>query len=198
MENRAIGEILKNRIKEKGYKQEDFAYELGISYETLKNYLNGTSAYPLECLIKASELLDCSFDYLLGYSKATKNENHILVNELGLSNEAIERIKSWKNSESADIRDNMLLTLDKIICKEDFIFLLALFILSNKRFSELSDKVGDILSQESLEPIGLDIQKTMYISMIMELLGELREENKGDITISGETIDLINNMSKKD
>ena len=194
MDNRAIGEILKNRIKEMGYKQEDFADDLGIPYETLKNYLNGTSPYPLECLIKASELLDCSFDYLLGYSKATKNENHILVNELGLSNETIEIIKSWKNSKSADIRENMLHTLDLIIRKEDFIFLLAMFILSNKRFSELSDMIGDKLTQEKLEPIGLDFQKTMYISMIMELLGELREENKGDISISDETIELINDF----
>ena len=101
MDNRAIGEILKNRIKEKGYRQEDFADLLGIPYETLKNYLNGTSPYPVECLIKSSELLDCSFDYLLGYSKATKNENHILVNELGLSNETIERIAVSNEGELA-------------------------------------------------------------------------------------------------
>ena len=191
MDNRAIGEILKNRIKEMGYKQEDFADELGIPYETLKNYLNGTSPYPLECLIKASELLDCSFDYLLGYSKATKNENHILVNELGLSNEAIDKIVEYHTSDNPDLRENMIQTLDKIICKDGLLFMLSLYILANKEFVSMGDKLINNIIQEPLPYVGLDMEKTMYISMIIGLLTELREESKGDISISDETKELV-------
>lgn len=192
MDNRAIGDILKKRIKEKGYNQESFAEASGIPYETLKNYLNGTTPYPIECLIKFADLLDCSYDYLLGKSKALKNENHILVEELGLSNQAIERIKELVNSDNIDCRENMIQALDKIICKDGLLYVLALYILANKEFVTLGDKaMNDILS-EPLPYVGLEPQKTLYISMIIAMLTEMREENKGELFISEELKQSIN------
>lgn len=192
MDNRAVGEILKKRIKEMGYNQEDFANEIGISYETLKNYLNGTSPYSTEYLIKFAEKLDCSFDFLLGNSKATKNENHILVEELGLSNQAIEKIKELVNSDNIDCRDNMIQALEKIICKDGLLYVLALYILANKEFVSLGDKVKSNIISEPLPYVGLEAQKTLYISMIIAMLTEMREESKGELFISEELKQAIN------
>lgn len=196
MENRAIGDILKKRIKEKGYNQESFAEASGIPYETLKNYLNGTTPYPIECLIKFADLLDCSYDYLLGKSKALKNENHILVEELGLSNQAIEKIKELVNSDNIDCRENMIQALDKIICKDGLLYFLALYILANKEFVTLSDNAMNNMLSEPLPYVGLEAQKTLYISVIISLLTELREESKGKLILSEElkaTVDKLSN-----
>lgn len=194
MENRAIGDILKKRIKEKGYSQESFAEASGIPYETLKNYLNGTTPYPIECLIKFADLLDCSYDYLLGKSKALKNENHILVEELGLSNQAIEKIKELVNSDNIDCRENMIRALDKIICKDGLLYFLALYILANKQFVSMGEFAISELLNEPLPIVGLETQKTLYISVIIALLTELRDESKGNIILSEELEKAIDEL----
>lgn len=69
MKKNIYGAILKNRIKEKGYTQAEFAYKAGISLASLKKYIRGTTVYRIDLLPEFAELLDCSFDYLLGYSR---------------------------------------------------------------------------------------------------------------------------------
>ena len=68
------GAILKKRIKEMGYTQEQFAEETGIPFGTLKKYLSGKSYYPIDLLKIFAEKLDCSYDYLMGFTVSPKRE----------------------------------------------------------------------------------------------------------------------------
>ena len=69
-----IGTILKDRIKEKGYTQEEFCELVGIGLSSLKKYMNGKVFYSIDTLELFANALDCSYDYLLGKSKTPKPE----------------------------------------------------------------------------------------------------------------------------
>ena len=45
-----IGTILKDRIKEKGYTQEEFCELVGIGLSSLKKYMNGKVFYSIDTL----------------------------------------------------------------------------------------------------------------------------------------------------
>ena len=78
MEKDTIGAILKNRIKEMGMTQEEFAQEAGIGISSLKKYMNGTNAYSYELMERFSQILNCSYDYLLGYTQSGKGTSEVI------------------------------------------------------------------------------------------------------------------------
>ena len=45
-----IGTVLKNRIREKGYTQEEFCEKVGIGLSSLKKYMNGKVFYSIDTL----------------------------------------------------------------------------------------------------------------------------------------------------
>lgn len=71
-----IGTILKERIREKGYTQEEFCEKLGIGLSSLKKYMTGKVYYSIDTLNMFAEALDCSYNYLWGVSKTPKPELH--------------------------------------------------------------------------------------------------------------------------
>lgn len=81
--------ILKRRIKEMGYTQENFADECGITLPTLKKYLSGKNKYNTDILGIFSEKLNCSYDYLLGKSETPKREIQTLKEQTHLSDNAL-------------------------------------------------------------------------------------------------------------
>ena len=50
----------------KGYKQDEFAKLAGIHPRTYGHYEQGLSTPKYECLVRISNVLDVSIDYLLG------------------------------------------------------------------------------------------------------------------------------------
>lgn len=84
-----ISAILKRRIKEMGYTQENFADECGITLPTLKKYLSGENKYKIDILDIFSEKLNCSYDYLLGKSETPKREIQTLKEQTHLSDNAL-------------------------------------------------------------------------------------------------------------
>ena len=64
-----IGTILKKRIREKGYTQEEFCEKVGIGLSSLKKYMNGKVFYSIDTLDLFAKALNCSYDYLLGRVK---------------------------------------------------------------------------------------------------------------------------------
>lgn len=114
-----IGDVLKKRIKEKGYTQEEFAEEVGIGHSTLKKYLSGETAYTYEQMEKFAKLLDCSYDYLLGLSKSPIKEYHEIAEQTRLSEKAIERIASQAKYYDEDFNaKRFIICLDELLCKE--------------------------------------------------------------------------------
>jgi transcriptional regulator with XRE-family HTH domain len=87
-----IGAILKNRIRRRGFTQEEFAEKSGIGLSTLKKYMSGKAAYSIDLLETFSDLLDCSYDYLLGKSLTPKRDLHEMKETTRLTDKALEII----------------------------------------------------------------------------------------------------------
>lgn len=82
-----------NRIKqlreEFGYTQQDLANKIDGAKSTIAMYENETRKPSMEILIKLSEILDCSIDYLLGKSDIRnpekKEEDPLGLAQIGFS-----------------------------------------------------------------------------------------------------------------
>ena len=57
MQKDTFGAVLKRRIKDMGYTQEEFADKVGIGHSTLKKYLSGKNLYDVELLLRFAEVL---------------------------------------------------------------------------------------------------------------------------------------------
>lgn len=88
-----IRHILRDRIKEMGYTQQAFADKINIPYETLKNILRGSGKYTVNLLEIFSKELDCSYDYLMGYSKTPYRELQTVKDKINLSDDTIRRLQ---------------------------------------------------------------------------------------------------------
>ena len=88
-----IGDILKKRIKEQGYTQQEFADVCGIDISTLQNYMRGIRMYKYDLLEVFADKLNCTYDYLLGKSEVPEREYQDMRNETGLSIYAIDELK---------------------------------------------------------------------------------------------------------
>jgi len=60
-----FGELLKKARKNKGLRQKDLAMEIGVAQTTIANYENNVRFPNEQTLIKLSEILDVSLDYLI-------------------------------------------------------------------------------------------------------------------------------------
>lgn len=84
-----IGTILKQRIKEMGYSQIEFADACQISVTILKRYMKDEVTYSINLLKKFAELLDCSTDYLLGQAETPNKQIQTLKEQTHLSDGAL-------------------------------------------------------------------------------------------------------------
>lgn len=191
LEKCELGQIIKNRISELGYTQGAFADKIGISLESLKNYIYGNSFYTVEVLDMLAKGLDCSYDYLLGKSKATKNENHLLVEELGLSEQAIESIKAIKDNKEPYISENCFKVLDNVICNHDLILYMTLYIMADKGYTLFSKEIMESLMNVSLDGFNLDLMKSFSLSCVSAILGEMRRKEDDKFEINDEMKEML-------
>lgn len=177
MEKDKISAILRKRIQEMGFTQEDFAEKTGISFSTLKKYLkeDNPTPYSYEMLIKFAEALNCSYDYLLGYSESTKREYHDAKEKTGLSEESIEMLESlvkMHNSES----DLLLRTLDDVIKNSKIIGYTALYISSTKPVKKgISSIINTAIKGTELEPFSEVVSQNYETIYLMQIASELKD-----------------------
>lgn len=139
------GEILKKRIKEMGYTQEEFAEIAGISYGTLKKYLSGDSEYNRTNLIKIAKTLDCSYDYLLGESPSAHQEYHDISEQLRLSDGAIEKLLAYAERYDKDFYSQMYIkTFDAMVKTDGLIMSMADYLISSHFISETEELIGEV------------------------------------------------------
>lgn len=142
MEKVIIGTILKNRIKQCGYTQKRFADEVGIDIETLKGYMRGKNAYTYETLDILSNALNCSYDYLLGYSTSPEREYHEIKEQTLLSDESIEILCSWyKKADTDEMCELKAELLDEIIRNEDFLIFMLMYCASNRIYERINNEI---------------------------------------------------------
>lgn len=102
--NEAIGKRIQTLREEKGITQMQFAVALGTSNrENIARWEAGTREIKVGMLAKISEILNVSADYILGLSdvKSTEQDMKIACEVTGLSEKAIENIKSYELDENS-------------------------------------------------------------------------------------------------
>ena len=180
-----LGTILKNRIKECGYTQEDFAEKAGIGMSTLRKQINGTVAYRCDDLVKYAELLDCSYDYLLSYSNSPKRENADIVDKTGLTAEAVGNLVEVENLKKLDYvsSEAKIKTIEFIecyqklisiiICDENFLSDMLLYFGSNKPLQKQIDENINHLTKEDSNNIKSIIENNMDKLNLASLMGDI-------------------------
>ncbi len=189
MDKAKIGAILRKRIKEQGFTQEEFAEKVGIGLSTLKKYTKGENTYNYELLEKFADALNCSYDYLLGKSKTAQKEHTEIREKINLSDKAIEiLINRTKRSKSEEEQAYFMKTLELLIENEKIIDDIAYYLIINKSTGNFFDQL--------FSKAGLDIEMPYNneIYLLIPILMELKEI-KTNTTV--ETIKEFNKSSPK-
>lgn len=75
-----------NRLrKQKGLSQEELAFQLGVSRQSISKYESGQSVPELERLIEIADLFEVSLDELVGRDYGVK-QNYVMVDQVELGN----------------------------------------------------------------------------------------------------------------
>lgn len=182
-----IGNILKNRIKECGYTQEQLADEIGIKRQTLGNYIHGRRKYDYEMLLQFCKKLDCSADYLLGLSASPRLENEIISNELRLSDEAINILQGYAKQYDNDFGKTYIETVNALIISEKVINAMGLYLLMNneidKAITSLNNDFGKKIEEkfnikeETVKSFQVNLE-TYFLTNLTETLIEARDNIK--------------------
>lgn len=121
MKKATKGAILKHRIKEMGYTQEKFSEQTGVPYSTLKKYIADKCPYDIDLLERFAEKLECSYDYLMGYSVSPDRELQSVKDATMFSDEAIKKIQFAAQNYSDEYYKNHIDSISRIIERELFI-----------------------------------------------------------------------------
>lgn len=197
MRKNTFGAILKNRIKEMGYTQEEFAEKAGIGLSSLKKYMSDENMYKIDLLPKFAELLECSYDYLLGYSRSPIRENSDISNELHLSDEAIKLIRKMASlGEDNYYYMAYFYILNSMIENEDLMFALVEYVVQSRYIVNQMQPVLDaiqepIVSRIPFETMGMKTD-TMFMLMVVNEINRIRENKPQELR------DLINKMAEDD
>lgn len=193
MDTATIGAILKKRIHEQGFTQENFAEKAGIGYATLKKYLNGSNPYSIEKLEMFSELLNCSYDFLMGRSRSPIRENMILSNDLHFSDKAIEIIKNYaRNSDNIVAKKLYISTLNTIIENDGLVEIICNYLMSSMNtdiyVNQLGNQMYDYLKEQNViddDLTGTEFSintSTSFIIAIVQRLVEIKNNTPKEIT----------------
>lgn len=85
VELKAIGNRISERRKQLNYTQEQVAEKMNVSIQMVSNLERGNKAIKIENLLKISEILDMSTDYILTGKHTEKDVNAFLTRVSKLS-----------------------------------------------------------------------------------------------------------------
>lgn len=152
MERATIGAILKTRIHELNFTQEEFAETVGIGVSTLKKYMNGTHAYNYETLDKFATALDCSYDYLLGRSKSAKAEYHDISEQTRLSDKALDKLHEYAERYDKDFYSKAYIkTLDIMINTNGIVTSIFNYLMFSRYMEQTEDAYAKLMYEKMKE-----------------------------------------------
>lgn len=94
------GKKLQQAIRNKGYKQEVFAKEMGVGKTTVSWWINGRYEPTLPKLLQMADILEVSIDWLYDRGNYTQTDSELAIQLLGedffqrLSKSIIEGVKA--------------------------------------------------------------------------------------------------------
>ena len=177
------GTILRKRIKEMGYTQQEFADKVPMPLATLKKYMSDRGTYSIDYLKRFGEILDCSYDYLMGVTVSPRRDIQDIKDATRLSDEAIDKIKRIvaKIDETDATKrigaQSMIACLDMVI-KTEVYETMAAYLKSDDILKPIEDLVQtamrDVIGGEEL-PVKLD---NVYALAVIQELDKCKSEMK--------------------
>ncbi|MBQ3427015.1 MAG: helix-turn-helix transcriptional regulator [Clostridia bacterium] len=131
---KAFATRLKALREECGLSQDDLGKHIGISRGSISFYEKQSRTPDILILSKISEFFNVSIDYLMGYSESKTSLGVSIENDIGLSENSIEALRSYKSKFAPD---DMKL-LNRIIQHEDIMKICVLIDTYNKNMPEIN------------------------------------------------------------
>lgn len=97
--NKVIGQRINEALAMRNKKQKDLAAHLGVKDNVISYFCSGARTPNIQQIIKISEYLNVSTDYLLGKNVPMSTQSSIIdmVALTGLSEKSILQLAAWKN-----------------------------------------------------------------------------------------------------
>lgn len=167
MEKATKGAILKRRIKEMGYTQERFSEETGVPYSTLKKYIADKCPYGIDLLERFAEKLECSYDYLMGYSVSPDRELQSVKDATMFSDEAIKNIQFSAQRYSEEYHKNYIDSISRMIESELFIDSISHFLYPTEQTKMIYDATVGLF--EGMYDVKMNQREVMMMNIVNEL-----------------------------
>ena len=88
-----------NLRNQKGYTQKEVANAIGVTDKTYRSWEKNGTGIEMYNLLSLADFYKVSIDYLLGRSEYTAVENELIGRETGLSDDSINILKWWHQSQ---------------------------------------------------------------------------------------------------
>ncbi|WP_255884316.1 MULTISPECIES: helix-turn-helix transcriptional regulator [unclassified Ruminococcus] len=199
MNSSNIGAILKSRIKELNFTQTEFAEKAGIGVSTLKKYISGQLPYSIELLDKFSELLNCSYEYLLGKSPKPHGSFLELQRLTGLSNSAIKNLLVIIDLKNENINESFV-ALEKLMENLEILDYIGTYLLYaeendpflyQRLYRQQTGFGGVELSVNDIPDLLVFKVERLIKALHTDMNAEKKEHNNPDTILSKEEIDSI-------
>lgn len=121
-----LGKRLQETIKKRKFTQYEFAKRCGIAYETLRTHIKGYSYYRVDFLMRAAQILEVPYQYLLCDEDELPPEKEVTLNEqivtaTNLSKESVEKLTGTVKFPKHPISPEELECIDIIIKNVDIL-----------------------------------------------------------------------------
>lgn len=93
---RSFGDKLKKIRIQYGMTQDNFADEMNISLDTVKNWEQGYNYPSIDMLVSIAEYFNCDFDYLIGQQETPSKEYAHISDMIGISEDAAAQLMDAK------------------------------------------------------------------------------------------------------
>ncbi len=135
---KSIGRRIKNARDNCKIKQEELAEKLYCKREVISYYENGSRDIKTDTLVKLSEILGVTTDYLLGLSQAETRDIKVasICEYTGLSEEVVNILHNWKNDKQERVNH-----LNKLFSLQETKYLLLKLFEYCDKCEEYADKV---------------------------------------------------------
>lgn len=102
---------LRAQMEEREATQQMLADYVGVTRQAISLYINGQSLPDIEKLERMADYFNVSTDWLLGRSEAKNQDNHNTVQETGLSEAAVNKLKDWHEKRTETDKNGVSVTV---------------------------------------------------------------------------------------
>ena len=114
-EQQAFAKAIRKIMKENNLTQEELGKIIGVARQTISQYASGQSTPDVNIIYSIKEKFGLSADYVLGFAEATKPSNEMILEELGIDENACEILKSYIKKDSTNRKNDKIKMLNYLI-----------------------------------------------------------------------------------